>query len=419
MIAAGRYYLNIEAADNELGDIVSAQRENFVLYSLQVSWDVCGEGSWGSDCSVVGQQVEQNGEMIVKIPEGSMKIIYFETNGDSEVELLVSGVSTKICVWYQYGIPFISKENENLGEFCGEQTLSHIIQSGSSGLHFFTFFAEEFDLEFSVLLHRTEISMVPFDFNLAIGEEPASVPANSPKTIFSFEVPSTIKNLEIEIAAETICDVSCIIVPSSQRNIDAAKIFSKMTTNSHQINLISPIPSSWLLIIDTKSPCNRDLSVSIQEKIPQALETISGNFEGIKSFLPNSQNFFQLQPPQQGRYSAVVEISAKDVILVAKNFEIPSETNFEIFSNSGEITLPVFYGSVWNIGVFFVGDDDISDVKMKASYSRVQKNVENTQAIQGGDSTNGADTRVSIFIWTTIAVCGGILLLCAVALVIW
>ena len=177
------------------------------------------------------------------------------------------------------------------------------------------------------------------------------------------------------------------------------------------------------ILIPSNNELNQDESfeISMYSKKTNSIQHINPILPILTHRISNSKilsyswNIYQLNAPlMKGILS--IELNCDDHLLLfaRNNYLIPSLTEFDLFSSNGQLNIPIDFTSrsSWRIGVFNPDENHPSDYSLivKSSFK------DSTADIQNGD---GADTRVTVFIWTNVVICGGLLLISLVWLIVW
>jgi len=400
--------------------------ESFVSYSLSVSWNECDDVLWGADCEISTNSMKINEESVFTLDrEHPMRTIALNMNGneDTEVEMLAQRKSKgnrKLCVAYHYGTPLSTNEINSGDSNCGEESLLYQIPAGAQGDHFFTFYSlDDSVVDFSVLFHPNTVPVQDSLKLLADSSVRVEMSENESNTL-SFYVSESVDELQIdieEIAGVDIKELTFSLVPASQRAVQEARVQFSLPNEHQDIRLISPVLGKWLLSIEAPQQTKESKAVlAVRLRTPERkTQQITGQVP--QELSSRSWNYFEVLATK-GRSEVIVEVNQPMVLLFALRDanELPSATNFDEFSYSGKLQLPLDYSleSSWRVASYNLGSKEAKAQK-KSSMSMKQINAQ----IQTGDPTNGADTRVTIFIWTTFALCGGIIVISTIALIVW
>jgi len=434
LLPKGRYYLHIDG----FGTNQNLMDKKSTDYFLTVNWDECSKNYWGTDCQVAAENIQMNQKTSLLISEP--KIFYFESMGDeNEFDFLVwqqSDNSQSICIEYQYGSPLFSEYSSSQIICSHGDVLSKAVDAYSRGFHFFKIFPEEGnELEIAFLLHQTRIDnemnihqAIPVDagfssFNINRGEQ---------KT-FSFEVEqanNVNKFIQIQCEQASICSsLEFTLAPASYIRIPEAQTIFRMDAEQ-EITLTLPELGSWIIVVEQSNAIAHTASFAMAISSIDSGENVNVLSKDIKEYSgrleSNSWNYFQIESTPTKSTVQLGVNSPNIMIFGNNNYILPSLMNYDQVADHQPLTIHLDFStsSSWRIGLFNTGEPtsytvtlDFTDVHVQRA--KMVQATENTLDIQTGDQTNGADTRVSIFIWTTLVICGGLLIICTIVGIVW
>ena len=253
-------------------------------------------------------------------------------------------------------------------------------------------------------------------------------------TAFLVEEENKIFTLDLVLEDYKNQEILFTIAPKSLIGLDEFNhLFSTSEDDSITFQLMDPIPGEWIIFGEFISLPSTLISISIQvdsihqtQVIPIEIYTSNEFSIGIPA-----RSWVYYQVIQQKKVSLAVtwELNEDGMIMATQYDSLPLFTNFLQMGESKTMQFITKYDKTEYIGIYNpteerklirISSTSINAVKVAQQQEKELKKVENFLGEpDGANFEKGADTRVYIFIWSTVIVCGGILLVCLIVLIIW